>query len=54
MEHCKQFAQGLVSLFFPLVECTVFDLDGHILEVFNAFSTIKEDQECDLKKLFSG
>lgn len=47
-EH-NQLARSLVDLFYPLVEATLFDAKGIIHEVFNAFSTIKEDQECDLK-----
>lgn len=48
MEPNKHLAQGLVDLFYPLVECTLLDRVGSIQEVFNAFSNIKEDQECDL------
>lgn len=45
-----ELPKRLVELFYPLVELTVFDADGAILEVSNAFSTLKEDQECDLGK----
>lgn len=41
--------RSLVDLFYPLVELTVFDAEGAIKEIFNAFSARKEDQECDLK-----
>lgn len=44
-----EFARNLVDLFYPLVELTVFDSDGGIKEIFNTFSTLKEDQECDVK-----
>lgn len=40
----------LVDLFYPLVELTVFDEKGKIQDIFNAFSTLKEDQECDLSR----
>lgn len=46
--HYKTLAQGLVNLAFPLVECSLLDPQGRIMEIFNPFSTIKEDQECDL------
>ena len=49
-EHYKSLAQGIVSLFYPLVECALIDREGRIQEIFNSFSAIKEDQECDLKK----
>lgn len=48
-EHYKHLAQNLVNLFYPLVECSLLDMKGNIHEIFNAFSSIKEDQECDLK-----
>lgn len=49
IEYAKQLAQGLVKLFYPLVECSLLDLSGNVQEIFNCFSTTKEDQECDLK-----
>ena len=49
IEHFKQLAQSLVDLFYPLVESTLFDRDGNIHEIFNAFSPLKEDQELNLK-----
>lgn len=49
MEHYKNLAQSLVNLFYPLVECSLLDLEGNIQEVFNPISTIKEDQKCDVK-----
>ncbi len=48
MEHYKHLAQGLVDLFYPLVECSIFDMEGRIQEILNAFSKIKEDQDYDL------
>lgn len=45
-----QFASQLVNLFHPLVEVTLFDEKGSFKEVFNPFSTLKEDQLVDLKK----
>jgi len=45
-----QLARHLVDLFYPLVELTLFDAEGSIQEIFNAFSTLKEDQACDVKK----
>lgn len=44
-----QLARQLVDLFYPLVEITHFDANGVIQEIFNAFSTLKDDQQCDLK-----
>lgn len=49
IEHYKHLAQGLVNLFYPLVECTLMDREGKIQEIFNSFSAVKEDQLCDLK-----
>ena len=49
MSISMDLARNLVDLFYPLVELTVFDADGSIKEVFNAFSTLKEDQELDNK-----
>lgn len=46
-----QLARNLVDLFYPLVELTLFDAEGSIQEIFNAFSTLKEDQECDVKNV---
>lgn len=46
-----QMAHHLVDLFYPLVELTIFNAQGAIQEIFNAFSTIKEDQECDIKNI---
>lgn len=48
-EHYIQLARGLVDFFYPLVESTLFNADGIIQEIFNTFSNIKEDQECDLQ-----
>lgn len=48
MKTDQNLAQSLVSLFYPLVECSLLDLKGDITEIFNPFSTIKEDQKCDL------
>lgn len=44
-----QLARNLVNLFYPLVELTLFDKAGTIQEIFNAFSGLKEDQQCDVK-----
>lgn len=44
-----QLAQHLVDLFYPLVELTLFDSEGQIQEIFNAFSTLKEDQAYNVK-----
>lgn len=49
IENSKRLAQSLVNLFYPLVECSVLDVKGNLQEIFNPFSSIKEDQECDLK-----
>lgn len=49
IDHNIQLAQRLVDLFYPLVEVTLFDVDGSIKEILNAFSNLKEDQICDDK-----
>lgn len=49
MDQNIEFACKIVDLFFPLVELTVFNSEGDFQEAFNAFSTLKEDQGCDLK-----
>ncbi len=49
MEHTLEMARNLVDLFYPLVELTLFDAKGSFKEVFNSFSALKEDQECDVK-----
>src|ERR1700733_537474 len=49
MENQYTLARGLVDLFYPLVEATLYNAKGEIQEIFNAFSTIKEDQECDVQ-----
>jgi PhzF family phenazine biosynthesis protein len=41
----QDFASKLVDLFYPLIELTIFKAEGKIEEVFNAFSTLKEDQD---------
>ncbi|MFI5343340.1 MAG: PhzF family phenazine biosynthesis isomerase [Chlamydiales bacterium] len=48
-DHNIQLARHLVDLFYPLVESTLFDAEGSIQEILNAFSTLKEDQTCDVK-----
>src|SRR3990167_7695206 len=48
-QDAPQLARKLVDLFYPLVELTVFNAEGTIEEIFNAFSTLKEDQTCDFK-----
>ncbi len=50
MNQGIELARKLVDLFYPLVEMTVFNPEGSIQEVFNAFSTLKEDQAFDLKE----
>ena len=49
VNHNIQLAHSLVDLFYPLVESTLFDAKGSIQEILNAFSTLKEDQTCDVK-----
>ena len=49
LEQYAKLARGLVDLFYPMVESTLFNEDGSIHEIFNAFSTIKEDQACDVQ-----
>lgn len=48
-ENHTQLARSLVDLFYPLVEATLFNERGLVEEIFNAFSTIKEDQEFDVQ-----
>lgn len=48
------FALSLVDLFYPLVELTLFDEEGAVQEIFNAFSTLKEDQACAVKSCQKG
>lgn len=50
MQSQIEFARKLVELFYPLVEMTLFDEKGSIIEIANAFSSRKEDQECDFNK----
>lgn len=54
VDHNIQLAHRLVDLFYPLVELTIFNAEGTIQEVLNAFSTLKEDQACDLKDCQTG
>lgn len=49
MNQGVELARKLVDLFYPLVELTVFNAEGTVQEIFNAFSTLKEDQASDLK-----
>ncbi len=49
MNQKVEFARSLVDLFYPLVELTLFNAEGVMQEIFNAFSSLKEDQSCDLK-----
>ncbi len=49
MNQDMQLGRKLVDLFYPLVELTIFNAEGSIQEILNAFSTLKEDQTCDLK-----
>ena len=53
IEHI-QLARHLVDLFYPLVELSLFDEKGVIQEIFNAFSTLKEDIESDIKNRHDG
>ena len=39
VDHNIQLGRHLVDLFYPLVELTLFDAEGSIQEIFNAFST---------------
>jgi len=48
-----QLADRLVELFYPLVEATVFNAEGSIQEILNAFSNLKEDQACEVKNFKS-
>ncbi|MBS0656461.1 MAG: PhzF family phenazine biosynthesis isomerase [Verrucomicrobia bacterium] len=43
-----KLAKGLVELFYPLVEASLFDAAGHMQDSFNTFSTSKEDQALDV------
>lgn len=49
-----QMAKGLVNLFYPLVELTLFDENGNVSESLNAFSNLKEDLNINLQDLQSG
>lgn len=49
LEENISLARHLVDLFYPMVELTHFDSEGAVKEIYNAFSTLKEDQECDVK-----
>lgn len=53
IDHTTELAHHLVGLFYPLVELTRFDAEGSVQEIFNAFSTLKEDQLCDVKNFQS-
>ncbi|GAB4235670.1 MAG: hypothetical protein Tsb0021_15280 [Chlamydiales bacterium] len=53
LEHHRELVQGLTDLFYPLVEGSILDINGNILEIFNPFSIVKEDQKCDLKDSIS-
>lgn len=44
--------KGLVDLFYPLVEATLFDNKGEMNEILNAFSMVKEDQELDMQQQY--
>lgn len=48
-EPNTELVRTLVDLFYPLVELTLFDTEGSIQEILNAFSTLKEDQAFDVK-----
>ncbi|HEV8051188.1 MAG TPA: PhzF family phenazine biosynthesis isomerase [Parachlamydiaceae bacterium] len=47
-ENRTSLARCLVDLFYPLVEATLYNAEGRVQEIFNAFSTIKEDQIFDI------
>ena len=51
LQEDVKLARSLVDLFYPLVELTRFNAEGIVQEIFNAFSTLKEDQECDVKNI---
>lgn len=46
----QEFMKAIVDLFYPFVEATVFNHEGVIEEIFNPFSTIKEDQVSEMFK----
>lgn len=52
--HSVELGRQLVDLFYPLVELTVLDAKGSIQEIFNAFSTLKEDRECVAENFRAG
>lgn len=45
-ENSRDLARSLVDLFYPLVEATLFNSTGDLIEIHNAFSALREDQEC--------
>lgn len=49
-----ELARQIVDLFYPLVELTLFDKEGKVQDIFNAFSTLKEDQTYDVKHIQIG
>lgn len=53
MSMDNNLAQRLVELFYPLVEATLIAGDGSIKEIFNSFSSLKEDQTCDVRSLLT-
>lgn len=47
----KPWAQSLVEFFYPLVEASLFNPEGKLIEIMNPFSSLKEDQESALEVL---
>ena len=53
-EKHRPLAQMLVDFFYPQVEATLFNAKGDLIEVFNPFSVLREDQSADLPALKKG
>ncbi len=53
-EKYRPLAQMLVDFFYPQVEATLFNAKGDLIEVFNPFSSLREDQTADLPALKKG
>ncbi len=54
MEKFKDLAQLLVNFFYPLVEASIFSSKGELVEIWNSFSSLKEDQGAELEILGRG
>lgn len=46
----KVFVNALVELFHPILEITIFDTKKEVIEILNAFSSLKEDIEFFVNK----